>query len=644
MQKYSTSTSRFFRKIIIGFLIFFVIFLSAFFIPLYKDKDFYQKVLIRKLNESINHKLKFDNYYIKFFPSPAILLNGVSIYHPNKKEYKIIQGENLRIKLSWTLLLFNQIKINEVLLSGGKMVVDDSILFTKKDTNLDQNAWEFKNILKKINIRKITLNNVQIQYKQLPQKTIHNIFASNLNLQLKPDQQNILNFTGKYFGSELEIHLVFEIGQNFEHTSLLGNVEVSNLPLHHFQKYLKIFRKMDFTHSILSGNFRLKKQIHSKVLSIEGDTNLLKLSEKKGRSYPKLTIASSLDLDFKKKEIIFYSIQASSTNILENGRAKGKVSFQKDIALDLNVTAKYTYIKPLLQLIIAIMSIDLPQTERNILANIQIHSNWIRYSSYNFSNCQGIVNVRNKNVSIDLKQAKIFSGSLTGLGRIDFENRTKYNFDVSIYDIDSSQFLSIYTNKPYITGNLSSRFYLNSFGETKQEFLRELNIQGNIKITNGELIGQADILKPIFALGKIVNILGPKGKNTGFQSITSDFVVRNRYIHIKNLRMKGVGLDAKGEGKVSFSKKINLRIVVGLGGIAGKLIKVPIISKGTLPDYNFYVDPVWIGSVYVAGFFGGPAGVAAGSAASEYVNKAWQGVKSIFKDQIWDKINPQKNK
>jgi hypothetical protein len=54
-----------------------------------------------------------------------------------------------------------------------------------------------------------------------------------------------------------------------------------------------------------------------------------------------------------------------------------------------------------------------------------------------------------------------------------------------------------------------------------------------------------------------------------------------------------------------------------------------------LPDSSNMIEPVWIGSVYVgATLFGGPAGATVGGitgfVVSEYVNKAWEGIKGIF--------------
>jgi hypothetical protein len=73
-----------------------------------------------------------------------------------------------------------------------------------------------------------------------------------------------------------------------------------------------------------------------------------------------------------------------------------------------------------------------------------------------------------------------------------------------------------------------------------------------------------------------------------------------------------------------------------LSGILGNALKIPIIYKGEIGKNPPYVDPIWLGSVYAGTIIlGGTQGTAvggmAGSAASEYVDKAIQNIKSFWK-------------
>jgi hypothetical protein len=148
-------------------------------------------------------------------------------------------------------------------------------------------------------------------------------------------------------------------------------------------------------------------------------------------------------------------------------------------------------------------------------------------------------------------------------------------------------------------------------------------------------LGYLNFIKPIASIGKIVNFSGPPGKSTEFETIEGHFQYRNRVVTLETMRMKGVGLDASGSGKIGLDHSINVKITVSLGGMAGKVIKLPIIYKGIFGKSLPYVDPVWLGSIYIGTIFlAGPVGATvggiAGSAASDYIDKAITKVKSFF--------------
>ncbi|MCB1190750.1 MAG: hypothetical protein H7A23_11345 [Leptospiraceae bacterium] len=640
MEKKNFKVTRLLRKIVIVFVILISIGVSSLLVPLFQDKDFYSKLLVKKINESISYQVEFSNYYLKVFPSPAIILTNVSVYHPDRKKEKIVRAENLRIKLSWSLLLFSRIKINEILMSDGFINISDSLLAKRIKSDPKSSSVNYSKIIGLINVNEITLNNVHIQY--VSEGKTFKIYVSELNMKLEPNYKNFIQFTGKYLGNTVELQSAFKLGQTFQEAFMEGTLTLPYLSLKEFKPYLKIFDKADFSKAYIEGTFNFKKSAYSKF-TIEANAKLNRFADIWGEVYPTINVVSSMDWDPKNDTITFYSIQANSQKIATNGQVKGEVNYEKDVIIKLDVYADYVSLEPLIRLIIAFASLDIPTTKQDVYVDVKFQSKSVSYSNYMLSKCGGSVYVKNRELSLDVDHAEIFSGSFSGIGKITFYRDVKYNFDISVFDMDVNKVISSFTSKKYITGKLNSRFTLNSFGIDENHFLKNLKLNGNLKVAEGELMGQADILKPIFALGKVVNILGPRGNYTGFQSIRSDYKVSNQIVYIQSVKMKGVGLDAEGEGTISFGKKIDLRIVVGLGGIAGKLIKVPIVSKGTFPDYNFYVDPIWLGTVYVAGFFGGPAGAAASSAASEYVNKAWKGVKSVIKENVWDKIKNVKD-
>ncbi len=182
------------------------------------------------------------------------------------------------------------------------------------------------------------------------------------------------------------------------------------------------------------------------------------------------------------------------------------------------------------------------------------------------------------------------------------------------------------SGKSYITGTLDANLEVSSRGATPELLKQNLESRGSLIIRKGELKDYADILKPVFELGKIVNIFGPKGDSTAFDEIRTDYRISNGRIRFSSIKMKGVGLDAEGYGTLGFDGSINVRIVVGLGGVVGKLIKIPVIYKGVVLKSWPYVDPLWLGSIYVGMVaIPGPPGAIIGptvyESARELINK-----------------------
>jgi hypothetical protein len=190
------------------------------------------------------------------------------------------------------------------------------------------------------------------------------------------------------------------------------------------------------------------------------------------------------------------------------------------------------------------------------------------------------------------------------------------------------------TNSKFISGNLDTELHLHSIGDTFPTFEKNLKIKGISTIKNGKLTGYTNFIKPILTLGKYVNILGPKGESGEFQSITSHFFIEKRTIDIPDMKMVGVGIDAKGKGNINFDGEIEIQIQVGLGGIAGKAFSIPIIYKGQFNKNAAYIDPIWLGSVYLGVTLSGPiglhAGGVAGAIASEYIRNSVDSIKNFF--------------
>ena len=349
--------------------------------------------------------------------------------------------------------------------------------------------------------------------------------------------------------------------------------------------------------------------------------------------YPVISVSTELVYFPELKEVQFISLNVN----YENGAiasANGSLTFAKDIYLNLNIKGDYADIYKVIYLIVRLVDFKNIST-LNFYSHLKILVNRAVFAPYELKRIDLEFDINNTIITFDINNADTLSGSISGKAKVVASKHSVYEADISLKEINSEELILKYTQVLYVKGKLSTNFTFSSSGNSLDNFLENLNSTGKLEIKNGELLGYANILKPIFSLGKLVNVLGPKGKNTEFKSLSSDYSILSRNININNLKMIGVGIDAHGSGKIDFDRKIDFRIYTGLGGIAGKALYVPIIYNGIIPDNVSYIDPVWIGSVYVGAILlAGPAGATvggvAGSAVSEYVNRAWEGMKGIF--------------
>ncbi|HNI99425.1 MAG TPA: AsmA-like C-terminal region-containing protein, partial [Leptospiraceae bacterium] len=204
-----------------------------------------------------------------------------------------------------------------------------------------------------------------------------------------------------------------------------------------------------------------------------------------------------------------------------------------------------------------------------------------------------------------------------------------------------------YSKEPVISGRISSEFSFYSIGNTTQEFIKNFISSGSVKVESGKLLGFANLYKPIMQIGKLLNFTGPKGESTEFKSINMKFRVGQENVDIKDFKLTGVGIDAAGKGNVDFKLNSDFRFNIGLAGLAGKAFSVPIVYKGTLPNVKGYIDPVWLGTVYIGstvipGPIGTTAGGLAGNAISDYVHRAVEGLKEVFSIGIGSKKENEK--
>lgn len=595
-------------------------------------KDIYKDFIIQQIYSSINFKIIFKDSNLSFFPSPGIQLTNVEIHSIEENNKYDAEIKNLGFYFSWKILI-GTVELNSIKIKSGKLE-----LFTdSKKESIPKNPFDPKGIQKLFTYLKLDLIVLDsIQFIWTKENAANEFFINYLaitNDHLKSVQVAFdISYNNGRFVSNTKI-LFINSDFSFLSLQIESKMKFTNFTLKPFKEYYSLVNGADFDSTSLTGEIYLYKTQYKSDLFFKIDASISNLHFLGAPVYPAINVSSELTYSMDTMQINFSNIKV----FYENGAiasANGVLSFQKDVYLNLNIRGEYADIYKVVYIIIR--SLDIRITSNiNFYSYMNIKCYKAIFDLYEFKNVNLELDIINSRVGIKVNHADSVHGHISGKGIVTASQNSKYNFDITIKDINTEEWIKKYTTNSYIKGAISANFSLASHGNTLEAFLQNLTSSGKLEVKKGELLGYANILKPIFSLGKFVNILGPRGKNTEFQSLNADFSIQNKLITIPNLKMVGVGIDAHGAGSISFDRKIDFRIYAGLGGIAGKALYIPIIYKGIMPDNVSYIDPVWVGSVYVgATLFGGPAGATvggvAGSAVSEYVNKAWEGIKKFF--------------
>ena len=621
------------KKRYIFSIIFSVIFLYtlAFSSFLYK-KDYWRNLLLEKTTSLIQYKLLYSSENLIFFPTPGLELYDVSIENFTAENTFKLECKKIIARFSWKNILLQKWKLDELDLSDGHFDLD--IKIDPKNKNQDS-IESLKNInIKNIQILSIQINNfdINLNYNKYEYKFLLNKFIYNHQSLLNNSIDLNLDYMGGNFDFKSDLGLDSHLF-HIENIIAKGKLTLSKFPIKVLYPLYKILNKSNFSSGLVNGNISFEKESDG-ILEAYLNLTCYNLNFLNLNPYPPLEISSNILFNNRDGIIQFINTSIQQGKNLKS-KIKGELRIQKRIYLQLEISADTIELEKTLEYVLAFTDFTLPPQATKIFeSDLHLKVNMLSYRDYSFGESEADIRIDDTRIRLDIVKASLHSGLITGEGIIDATKTTTYDLTFHVSNLIFENFLQRYTDKKYISGNLKSDFHLHSIGDSYSEFEKNLKIRGFISIKNGKLMGYANFLKPILSLGKLVNFLGPKGESGEFQSLETHFFIEKRSIDIPDMKMVGVGLDANGKGYANFEKEVDFRITVGLGGIAGKALFIPIIYKGYFNKNFAYIDPIWLGSVYLGATIAGPVGVTAGgvagSFATEYIRSTIDSIKNIF--------------
>ena len=616
------------RWIFSFFFLFFLGYLTLFGTFLLR-KDYWKSILLEKAKTIIGYNLTYSKEDISFFPYPEISLENVSIKSDNENSSINLESSRITIIFSWKKIILKQWKLDDLIIQDGNLT-----FISKENKKNNTSSFELSNEIYNFQILSIHLKNINID---LTYNNSHEIiYISNLYYNHNSLQDNSLIFNINYLNGNIIADLNFGIENKeikLENFLLHGKINLTNFPLKKFQPYYNIFLKSNFINSYISGEFSIEKN-DINAINLITNTTIYNLNFKGIENAPPIDIKSNISYHIKSSKITFSNTNIKLGNYLLVN-ILGELVLHNTISLNLYINSDYFELEKSLEYILAFTEFSIPGSKsKKFTSELNFKCKKLTFKDYDFGESEGKVLIDDSNVKINISKGSLYNGNISGDGIISTANETNYDFSFKLQNVDLEKLIKKYSDKKFISGNLDTEFHLHSVGNTLPIFENNLKIKGITTIKNGKLTGYANFLKPILTLGKYVNILGPKGESGEFLSITSHFYIEKRNIDIPDLKMVGVGIDAKGKGNINFDGEIELQIQVGLGGIAGRAFSIPIIYKGQFNKNAAYIDPIWLGSVYLGVTLSGPIGVTAGgvagSIASEYIRNSVESVKNLF--------------
>ncbi len=619
--------------------------------PTLIDQDYYKNLITSEVKRSSPYEIEFSDTKLILFPLPGLEIKNLVLKNQGLEFFRS-EDVTLIVKLE-TLITNKEIQFRTLDINNSKLEVrinkSGNNNIYNSNSSSDSEPLQIDTLLSKFP-KIITINELNIHY--IDELNNENIVAkiSNLKTKIVSSQKLIeIDLNLEINQSKLLTKGVVYFDQNeFNYSSIRWNlnVKLEEFSLILAKGILNMFTNADFTPSIISAEVDFHK-LDSDLIVITPNAKIKSFKLKNKPSFGNIEAYTKISYSDSNQKLSFDQIQVydkGGTSVTGNGY----VTFTDKPVVYFYGKSTVTKIPFLTDTIFLWTEIDFNKSpylkslpDKNYANRMKVILNFdisnIHYETYKADKLK--LNLEYSRDILTYKKCTLdaYKSKLNWDGTTQFLNITnKYNFIYDLSGEEISNLLELLTPRKYIKGKVFAQGKLETQGLNEIELIKNIHTSGNIQVSNGELIEYANIIKPIGSLGKFINILGPKGKSNEFESLKTNFDYKNNIFLWTNVKLKGVGVDGTAEGTIGLDQSINLKVTVGLGGILGRALKVPIIYKGEIGKNPPYVDPIWLGSVYAGTvILGGTQGTAvggmAGSAASEYIDKAIQNIKSIWK-------------
>ncbi len=630
--------------------------------PLLSEPDYYKNLILLKINEQSGLSFNYKESEPIFLPFPGIELTDVNV---SKNSEEVIRVKKLIIQINFGIFIGRNLEIRKVILNTGNIELkrekdetfpilskffeptnesNDDNSADKKETNDIHSPLEYDQIFGNFP-RSIVLKNVNINFddRLYNRNLALYIWDSRVDFDLY-NQQIDLAYYGKLNEEIFQIYMNVSFLEGlitYENLRFEGSIHFDDFSGVNLYDISVIFPHLDLTEAKLDAEVPFYKRTDNVVAADFKNAHLINLARKGYRPFIDAYINVLISYDISTSKLAFDNISAEWKGKLKLF-GNGFVTFVKPPELptimfeggseyvdaDTVINIMRLFLDP--DLSKSIFTRDMPDTHYIDRMNVYLNFNLKRANlrgifaddlSFNLHYNKSLMKIKKLNVNL-------YNGKLNGTGGFYWGEQPKLSISGKSEGVSLDKLFTHQFGSSPITGTLETNYTLNAIGNTESSLVKTLKIHADFLSRDGELLSYTNILKPISSIGNLISLKKLDfNKSTPYKEIAVDMDYFERNFQFSDFILKADGLSAKGAGAIDLDKKINMKFTIALPGLAGNVLKLPIIYKGTYGINSPYIDPIWLGSIYagtilLAGPAGATVGGIAGSAVSDYVDRA----------------------
>lgn len=238
-----------------------------------------------------------------------------------------------------------------------------------------------------------------------------------------------------------------------------------------------------------------------------------------------------------------------------------------------------------------------------------------------FDHLQSEMNLNGSKLNITTLEAKLYQGTLTTNGELDWGKGLQANGKFRTQGIEVSELIKLVSKSKTLSGKISGDGAYSVDAKDAGELAEKMVTDYQFSVANGVLHG-VDLAK---AATLLLNS-GVKGGETQFDELSGNLHTVGKLINLKTFKVASGYLKADGKVQISPAKQLDGKVTVELQKSAS-MVAIPLNISGTLDDPVVLPNKSALAGAAVGTVLGGPLGTGLGVKAGNAIGDLFGGKK-----------------